>query len=96
MIKRIVKMNFREEEVPSFMEVFEASKHAIRSFPGCHHLELLQSKSERNILFTFSVWENEDALENYRQSELFITTWRKTKVLFSEKAEAWTLEMLHP
>lgn len=96
MIKRIVKMNFRAEEVPAFLEVFEASKLAIRSFPGCQHLELLQSKSEKNILFTFSVWENESALENYRQSELFISTWRKTKVLFAQKAEAWTLEMLYP
>jgi heme-degrading monooxygenase HmoA len=95
MIKRIVKMTFREEAVQTFVtDVFEQSKVHIRSFEGCRHMELLQHKSRTNILFTLSIWENEDALNAYRASALFADTWAKTKALFAEKAEAWTLELI--
>lgn len=95
MINRIVKMTFREEELDSFLEVFEASKDKIRNFPGVKHLELLQDVKQKNVLFTYSLWESEDDLENYRHSELFKKTWAKTKPLFSEKAQAWSTKSLH-
>jgi len=95
MIKRIVKMTFREDAVETFLnEVFEHSKNRIRAFPGCRHMELLRQKNKPNVLFTLSFWDDEAALEAYRQSELFKTTWAKTKVLFAEKAEAWTVEVI--
>ena len=95
MIKRIVKMTFRPEAVDTFVgQVFEHSKAGIRAFPGCRHMELLRSTRTPNVLFTLSYWDSEAALENYRQSELFKNTWAKTKVLFAEKAEAWSVQVL--
>lgn len=96
MIKRIVKMTFRPEEVGHFVEqVFEQSKASIRVFPGCRHMELLRSRAQpNNVLFTLSFWESENDLERYRQSELFQQTWAKTKVLFAEKAEAWSVDVV--
>ncbi len=91
MIKRIVKLTFKPELLPEFMQVFEASAPLIRQFPGCVHMELLENLAAPNILFTFSIWENESDLELYRQSELFKDTWAKTKVLFEAKAEAWSV-----
>lgn len=94
MIKRIVKLTFREAAIPDFMAIFEASKDRIRGFDGCHHMELLQSLGDsRNVLFTLSVWESEAALDRYRQSELFRTTWERTKLLFADKPEAWSVEV---
>jgi heme-degrading monooxygenase HmoA len=94
MIKRIVKMTFREEGVDAFLnEVFESSKSAIRAFPGCRHMELLRFTDDPRVLFTFSIWDGPEALEAYRQSELFQNTWAKTKALFAEKAEAWSVEV---
>ncbi len=88
-------MTFREDAVETFLnEVFEHSKNRIRAFPGCRHMELLRQKNKPNVLFTLSFWDDEAALEAYRQSELFKTTWAKTKVLFAEKAEAWTVEVI--
>ncbi len=93
MIKRIVKMTFRPEAVDTFLNnVFEPSKSRIRAFPGCLHMELLRAADQPNALFTLSIWESPDALEAYRQSELFQSTWAKTKVLFAERAEAWSVE----
>lgn len=95
MIKRIVKLTFRPEAIPVFLhEVFAPSKDSIRAFPGCRHMELLRATDDPAVLFTLSVWDDPAALETYRQSELFQTTWAKTKALFAEKAEAWSVEVL--
>lgn len=90
--KRLVKMTFRPEEVDNFLQIFAESSPHIRSFPGCLHLELWRGKDADNVLFTFSRWENEEALENYRHSELFRATWAKTKPLFAERAGAWSVD----
>ncbi|MCC7244586.1 MAG: antibiotic biosynthesis monooxygenase, partial [Saprospiraceae bacterium] len=75
-IKRIVKMTFQPEKVPTFIEeVFEQSKDKIRAFPGCQHMELLRSTEAANVLFTLSIWDSENALNTYRDSDLFAATW---------------------
>jgi quinol monooxygenase YgiN len=94
MIKRIVKLTFQPALLPDFMAIFEESKDKIRAFEGNLHLELLRDVAQQNVLFTLSYWEDEAALERYRQSELFQATWARTKVLFADKPAAWTLEGL--
>ena len=94
MLKRIVKMTFREAEVPAFLELFEEVEPTIRAREGCHHLELWQDQHRPDVLFTFSIWENEAALDAYRQSEFFAKTWRRTKALFAARAEAWSVRVL--
>ena len=91
MIIRIVKMTFKPEKVNEFLEVFNASKQHIRNVEGCTHLELLNDINSQNILFTYSHWNSENDLNNYRNSELFEKVWGKTKILFAAKAEAWTV-----
>lgn len=93
MIRRVVKMTFREEKVEAFEALFEAKKQAIRNFPGCRYLELWKESGRPFSIFSFSIWEDEQALETYRHSELFQQTWAQTKPLFSEKAQAWTLQV---
>jgi len=90
-IKRIVKMNFKPEMIAQFLVIFEESKDLIRSFEGCQHVELLKQAGQAHIMCTLSIWDSEAHLEVYRKSELFKTTWARTKVLFQDKAEAWTL-----
>jgi quinol monooxygenase YgiN len=91
MITRIVKMNFREDEIVSFRLLFDEVKEKIRAQEGCHGVELLQDIANANIFFTISYWTSPAALDNYRNSELFSTVWSKTKLKFAAKAEAWSL-----
>jgi heme-degrading monooxygenase HmoA len=88
---RIVKMNFKENEIETFKKIFDERKLLIAGFPGCHKVELLQDK---NIFFTYSIWDNEASLEEYRDSDLFNSTWALVKPLFAEKAEAWSMDRL--
>jgi hypothetical protein len=94
MIKRIVKLTFQADKTDDFIQIFEESKTKIRAREGCHHVEMLRAVSPTNVFFTLSIWENEDALNAYRDSELFVTTWAKTKILFSDKPAAWTVNLL--
>jgi quinol monooxygenase YgiN len=90
MLIRIVRMTFQQEKVEEFLTIFANSKDKIRNFEGCIYLELLRDANDPHIFITYSQWENEDALEQYRQSSLFKTTWAQTKVLFSDKPLAFS------
>lgn len=91
MIVRIVQMTFDPSKVDEFLELFNDRKQLIRTFEGCHHLELWQEAGDSNIFFTYSKWESEEHLDHYRFSELFKDTWSKTKVLFADKPKAWSV-----
>ena len=94
MIVRIVKMTFEPSQVEVFLEIFNTYKENIKASSGCQRLELLKDHSASNIYFTYSEWDNEESLNHYRYSSLFKTVWSQTKALFSEKAEAWSLDRL--
>lgn len=95
MIVRIVKLTFHKENIAAFLEVFEQSKQQIRASEGCSLVELYQDDQNESLFFTYSYWKDETYLEVYRKSDFFKTVWNKTKVLFSEKPEAWSLHKIH-
>ena len=91
MLTRIVKMSFHEENIPKFLENFNLMQHKIRNAKGNRYLLLYQDQNDKSIFFTYSHWESEQDLNNYRDSELFFGVWSFTKKLFNEKPEAWSL-----
>lgn len=92
MFVRIVKMSFHQKHVATFQSIFKEKKHFIRASNGCSLLELYQDKNNPDIFFTYSYWEKEQDLENYRNSELFKDVWAKTKILFNDKPLAWSVD----
>ncbi len=94
MLTRIVKMSFNEDSIENFLTIFETNKNYIRGFEGCVFLELYRDKNDSNIFFTYSYWNSEADLENYRNSELFKRVWAETKSLFNAKPEAWSVDKL--
>jgi (4S)-4-hydroxy-5-phosphonooxypentane-2,3-dione isomerase len=95
MIIRIVKMTFRPELAKEFINFFEDYKLQIRNFPGCSYLQVLQDLNCPNIIFSYSHWESESDLDNYRKSEVFKSVWPRTKALFLEVPLAWSTVVLH-
>ncbi|MBA5791427.1 antibiotic biosynthesis monooxygenase [Flavobacterium sp. xlx-214] len=94
MFIRIVKMSFHEDKIPLFLENFHSVKEQIRNYPGNNFLELYQDKNNNNIFFTYSIWNEENDLENYRKSQLFTEVWAFTKALFNDKPQAWSVDKL--
>lgn len=95
MIVRIVKMSFHEEHIPRFLENFESIKEKIRNAPGNRFLELYQDTEHPEVFFTYSHWDSENDLFNYRNSEFFNDVWTFTKKLFNAKPEAWSVNVVY-
>lgn len=94
MLVRIVKMSFEPSKIEEFLANFEMVKNKIRNFKGCQFLELYRDQNNTNIFFTYSYWNSEDDLNNYRHSELFKGVWANTKPMFNNKPEAWSVSKL--
>lgn len=95
MLIRIVKLTFKPENIPSFEQIFEESKSGILGFEGCTLVELYQDLKNPSVFFTYSFWDKESDLENYRNSDFFREVWGRTKKLFAQKPEAWSVAKIH-
>jgi len=95
MFVRIVKMVFQADKIDEFLELMmHKNTPRIRAFDGCEYLQVFRDKNDPNIVFTYSHWINEAALENYRQSDLFKEMWAGAKSRFAEKAQAWSVDQI--
>lgn len=92
MLIRYVRMTFQEDKVENFLKVFDESKEKIRAMQGCRYLELMRDVNQPTVFMTHSHWLSEDDLNNYRDSELFKSTWAKTKPLFADKPLAFSVK----
>ncbi len=91
MLVRIVKLTFEKKNIASFEQLFEDTKKHIRNFEGCTFLELYQDIENEAVFFTYSYWNSEQDLNNYRHSDFFKGVWSKTKVLFAAPPVAWSV-----
>lgn len=89
---RIVKLTFEENKITEFLTFFDSIKHIVNNFPGCNGMKLLQDIHNPAIIMTYSLWEGEQDLENYRVSPEFQRIWGTIKPWFATKAEAWSVD----
>ncbi|MBT5289046.1 antibiotic biosynthesis monooxygenase [bacterium] len=94
MLVRIVKMSFHPEHIETFLANFEKKKELIRKSKGCNLLELYREQHNSCVFFTYSYWDSEKDLNNYRDSQLFKEVWSNTKILFNLKPEAWSVDKI--
>lgn len=94
MLVRIVKMSFHPEHIDTFLTMFESKRDFIRNYDGCRLLELYREQKESTTFFTYSYWDSEEALNNYRNSELFKEVWAQTKTYFNDKPQAWSVDKI--
>ncbi len=85
-------MSFEPSNIEEFLTNFDQVKDKIRHFEGCIFLELYRDKQQPHIFFTYSYWDSEMHLNQYRHSDLFKGVWSKTKPLFNAKPEAWSVD----
>jgi quinol monooxygenase YgiN len=88
MLIRLFRLIVAPDAVKSFLNRFDEAAPQIRTFSGCHHLELWCDVDNPSVFTTHSHWESEEALEQYRSSDLFRATWSELKPLFSARPRA--------
>jgi len=91
MITRLVKLTLNPLKTSKFISLFEASQEKIKSYAGCRLLKFYKDVNNPFIYFTYSEWDSEADLENYRNSEVFLSIWKEAKTCFSAPAEAWSI-----
>lgn len=96
MITRIVRLTIQPEKIKDFKWQFESNYSSISNFKGCRHLRLFRDAEEDNIFITFSRWDSTEALDAYRNSELFRSTWATVKPMFEAAAVAFSMEEIYP
>ena len=94
MIVRIVKLTFKQEEVETFKQYFHTVMHTIRNSEGCNLLQAWHDINDETIFFTYSLWNSEDDLNNYRHSDFFAGFWKTVKPWFADKAQAWSFDKI--
>lgn len=92
MMIRIVQLHFQDERIEEFLSFFDGIKEKVNGFPGCLGMKLLRDINNPSIIMTYSHWENNAALDNYRTSETFGQIWPKIKPWFAKKPQAWSVE----
>lgn len=89
-------MTFAPDNVDQFLTHFDEAAPHIRSFPGCHHLELWRDVESTATCTTYSQWASAEALDRYRNSELFERTWSTVKPLFTDRPRAQSYTVARP
>ncbi len=92
MLVRIVRMTFASEQIENFKELFYDSQPKILAMPGCHRVELFRDWNDPHIFITHSHWDDQEALDHYRHSEMFKGVWQRTKAMFAGKPLAFSMK----
>lgn len=87
-------MEFKADKINTFISFIEKNKNKIAKSKGCISLEILQDINNKNIFFTYSSWEKEEDLNQYRNSPLFKEVWSITKTYFNNKPLAWSVRVI--
>ena len=87
-------MEFKPEHVQDFLQQFERVRPKISSYPGVRALELHRDAGQSNVFYTYSEWDSEEALQAYRQSDLFRGAWGEVKPWFGGKPQAFSLQQV--
>ncbi len=94
MIRRIVKLSFQASKVDDLHAFLKEKVESIRAVDGCEHLEILQDRKNKGLIFTLSHWQSEDHLNNYRKSQVFGGVWPILKAGFNAPPEAYSTDLI--
>ena len=87
-------MVFQPDKVDPFTAFSKEIYPGISQFEGCQGVEVLQDIHLPTTFFTYSIWNSQEHLQTYRQSDFFKNNWSTVKPWFAEKADAWSVKQL--
>ena len=94
MIIRKVDLEINKESLKDFETIFTERNPYLNKVEGCHRVELVKNPDIEFGYSTISLWDSEETLNNYRNSDYFSQTWKMLKPLFSSKAKATTYDLV--
>ena len=92
MITRIVKFNVKKSSIDSFGNLLKEIRSEVLAFKGCKYFDLLNDKNNKNIFFSYSIWESEYYHDQYVNSGFFKTIWEQVVMFLESDAQVHTVE----
>lgn len=92
MLWRWVEIRAYPERADIVCSLLAEQAEKVRSFSGCLFLSLY--RGEDTDFYSLSLWESAEALEAYRQSEVFKSFWSLIKKHFRAPAKAVSFEKI--
>lgn len=92
MIKRIVRLTVKDTAASeAFQEIYRSRNPFKNGVKGCRDVKVMKDVNDENVYYTVSIWDHNDDLEAYRESEYFAETWPMVKAQLSKRAEAFSM-----
>ena len=92
MIKRIVRLTVKDAAAKeAFQEIYRSRNPYKNGVPGCREVKVMQDVNDDDVYYTVSIWDSNDDLEAYRNSDYFAKTWPMVKAQLSKRAEAFSM-----
>ena len=92
MIKRVVRLTVKDAAAKeAFQEIYRSRNPYKNGVKGCQDVKVMKDVNEDNVYYTVSLWDRNEDLEAYRQSDYFAETWPMVKAQLSKRAEAFSM-----
>ena len=92
MIKRVVRLTLKDDaSINAFQEIYRSRNPFTKGVKGCREVKVLKDVDHDDVYYTFSIWDSNEDLEAYRQSNYFAETWPMVKAQLAKRAEAFSM-----
>lgn len=92
MITRITKFQIEPTQRKAFSEFMKQFKDELISADGCRHFDVLRDKNDDLNLFMFMIWDSDEKLEKFRNSDLNKLLIKKIDSFSKGEPSSWTVE----
>lgn len=75
-----------------FKQTLKDYQKALKEQKGCMHLDMFSDKKEKDIFYSYTIWDNDTNLKKYRKSALYKELSGKILPLCDKEPKAWTVD----
>ncbi|OFX61669.1 MAG: hypothetical protein A2046_04560 [Bacteroidetes bacterium GWA2_30_7] len=92
MIVRIVKMQVNESNKVLFKQTLKDYQPLLKKQKGCMQIDMLNDKKIKDIYYSYTIWDNEENLKKYKNSDFYKELSSKVLPLCEKEPQAWTVD----
>lgn len=92
MILRIVKMEVDDTRIDFFENFMNNLSEEKLTLEGCLHHDFFCEKDNRNMYYSYTIWQSEKFLNKYKKTDLFKEVTRTLRHICIKEPIAWTVE----
>ncbi len=92
MILRVVKLKVDPRKMEAFQLFMENLHDEKLRLNGCLHFDFFNERQNPNIFYSYTIWEHEKFLKQYKKTDLFKEVVQTLRELCIDEPQAWTIQ----